>query len=58
MKPFKTVVLCGTKNGIDLIKFLQKKIKIDLVITSKVKRNSSPERLNANFLSKKWFKIL
>tara|TARA_B100001063_G_scaffold227202_1_gene237463 strand:+ start:739 stop:1734 length:996 start_codon:yes stop_codon:yes gene_type:complete len=53
MKKFKTVVLCGTKNGIDLIKFLQKKIKIDLVITSKVKRNSSPERLNAKIFCQK-----
>ena len=53
MRKFKIVVLCGTKNGIDLIKFLQKKIKIDLVITSKVKKNSSPERYSAKIFCKK-----
>ena len=53
MRKFKIVVLCGTKNGIDLIKFLQKKIKIDLVITSKVKKNSSPERYNFKIFCKK-----
>jgi len=53
MKKFKIVILCRTKNGIDLIKFLHKKIKIDLIITSQVKKNSSIERNSAKNFCKK-----
>ena len=48
LKNKKIVIFCATKNGIDLINFLKKKIKIDLVITVKNNNKYSNEMSSAS----------
>lgn len=43
----KIVFLSATKHGLDLIDLINKKYKIHYVITPKLKKNSSTERVNA-----------
>ena len=47
--------MCATKQGLDLIKLINKKYKISCVITPKVSKYSSEERISKKFLSKKQY---
>ncbi len=49
----KIFIMCATKQGLDLIKLINKKYKISYVITPKINKNSSEERTSAKSFCQK-----
>lgn len=53
MNKKKIFILCSTKSGLDLISLINRKYKVSCVITAKVSKKSSSERISAKEFCKK-----